>query len=498
MSATLSSSPSSMASAYRPIEYRIQRSDPANSRVYFIRPATASDVATLGSGLEEGDILVQHQAWAGPVPGVAGQTILFDDDCEVYAGVWTVLSTFTALGDLYSVIDAPDLGTFTGSPFGSARVYLDNYVIWCRLRVWTDPNADPSTVYLPASPDETGLVTFNVAPTLAVFFSEDIELYARPWSGTIIQSAHGLTALTYRATFFEVYSSPGVTAALDPWQDGTEVHDDEADLVAVNAVHPYHAELTTWGSATLSDFAVGSSSRKFLTYAPRTITIGENDLFRLHILSGSVLSFNHFLEVREVNPDGTTTLVGSYNVAVSGTVAAVSIGVGPADLSPLLTVPDRYRVRLLNSEDAVISESFEFVVDRTCKENRRPIGWLGKLGGVDLYTFTGREIETSSATRITVSKRMGSGTGFDYATRGFRSEPRRVFTNSTGAIGANVRGWLSRELCESANVVLKLSDTLVTPIVLTSNEHLSANSGGVFRPLTITYVRGTDNEAQDA
>lgn len=500
MAATLTTSPASPASAYRPLEFVLTRTDPSLSRINFIRPATGTDVSTLGNGLVEGDILVQHQAWSGSIPGVVGQTINLIEDCEQYAGVWTILNAFTSGGNNYVVIDAPDSGVFDPSPsFGSGRIWLNGYTIWCELSVYTDPAAAPQVSYLYAVPDINGKVTFNVAPDVADYFNTEIHPYVLPWTGTVLQHAHGVSALYYRVRFVEVYDVPGVTTGVNPWEDGTEVHADESHRVAVNAVHPYHSELTTWETASMSTFVVGTSSKRFLTYAPRTLSVGDADSFRLFMLTGTSGIVNHNLIVKRVNSDGSLTTLTSQSLSLGATpYAAFAVAVGPADLAGLITVPERYRVWLTDSEDNVASETFEFIVDTTCKEVRRPIGWLGKLGGVDLFTFTGREIENVNASRATLRRPMSSTTGFDWSERSYASGPATGYTLSSSLLNGETRAWVARELMHTANAVLKLSSTQATTIILQGGAVTSANTGGIFRPITIEYRRGTDNIVQQA
>lgn len=503
MAATLTSSPASPASAYRPLWFEVTRTDPALSRIFFVHVADATEVATLGNGLVEGDILVQHQAWSGTVPGIVGQTINLLDSCAPYNGVWTILNAFSSGGDDYVVINAPDYGNFDPAGTVSGRIWLNNYTVWCELRVYTTPTGTPQTVYLHGKPNLSGVVSFNVAPPLTDYFdSGDVPLfpqYVLPWTGTLCQHAHGLTALYYQVRFVEIWDVPGETASVDPFTDGDEVHDDSTNRVAVNAVHPYHSDLLTWETASMSSFVVGTSTRKFLTYAPRLLTLADSDSFRLHMLTGTSGEVNHSLVVKQVNADNTLTTLTTQLLDIgTDPVAAFSVAVGPADLAAYITLPERYRVWLIDSEDDIASEVFEVIVDTKCKEVRRPLAWLSKLGGVDLYTFTGREIETSKATRTTIRKPMGRGTGYDWSERGNTSSPGSTFLLSSAPLNAATRAWIARDLGQTAISALKLSSTQVTPIVLTSDGHLAANTGGLGKPLTIEYRRGTDNLVQQA
>jgi len=499
MAATLTTEPASPASAYRPLWFEVTRTDPALSRIFWVHVVDAAIVTALGNGLVVGDILVKHQAWSGAVPGIVGQTVSFLPGCAPYNGVWTILNAFTVGADDYVVINAPDYGDFDPVGVESGRIWLNNYTVWCELRVYTDPVGTPQIVYMNGSPDLSGVVAFNVAPAIADYFSNEIADYVLPWTGTLCQHAHGLTALYYQVKFIEVYDVPGVLSAINPWEEGTEISDDTEDRVAVNAVHPYHSDLLTWEDADMGDFVVGTPTRKWLTYAPRLLTLADSDSFRLHMLTSSGGQVNHELVVKQVNPDGSLTPLASELLDIgTDPVAAFSVAVGPADLAAYITVPSRYRVWLIDSESDIASETFEVIVDTKCKEVRRPLAWLSKLGGVDLYTFTGREIETSKATRTTIRKPMGRGTGYDWSERGNTSAPASTFLLSSAPLNAPTRAWIARDLGQATVSALKLSATQVTPIVLTSDSHIAANTAGLGKPLTIEYRRGTDNLVQQA
>lgn len=508
MSATLTTEPVSPASAYRPLWFEVTRTDPTTSRVIFIRPATAGDVAALGNGLVEGDILMQHQAWSGSVPGVVGQTVHL-----VAAGAYTgltpaILSAFTVAGSLYVVLDCADLGDYDPSPgFGSARIWLNGYTVWAEVRIYTDPTGAPQVAYMRGTPDVDGVTAFNVAPVVRDYFDADPEnplfpQYVIPWSGTLCKHAHGLTALFYQVKFVELWDPPGDPVAQDPWTDGTVVSDDTEHRVAVNAIHPYHSDLITWETAGMGAFQASTAPGKLLTYAPRLLTLADTDSFRIHMLTNPASGYltpSYLLRVFTVNADLSLTFLGAQAIDVgSDPVAAFSVAVGPADLAAFFTVPARYRAYVSNDNGNVLSEYVEVIVDTTCKEVRRPVAWLSPLGGVDLYTFTGREIEQAGASRTTVRKPMGTGTGYDWTERGHNTNPSTGYTLSTAPIHHLVRAWIARGLGQSSTTALKLSATQVTPIVLTSGALVSANTGGIYKPLTIEYRRGTDNEAQQA
>lgn len=517
MSATVTATPVSPASAYRPLSFTVTRSDPAGSQVAYIRPATTSDVSALGNGLVEGDILVRHATIIGPTPSAIGQTVNIYEGCDDYNGVWTITNEFTVAGLDYMVIDAPDYGAITPLS-GYLRIWLDNYAIHCRVNVYTDVSADPEFVDLGPMPvDSTGAVSFDIGPAIRRFFLNNIDIdpFCIAVPGTVItQDAHNFTANFYRYHIAETYDVPGVTDPVDPFDGDHTVSESAAHSVAVNAVHPYHETHTnvaatsgtvdlTWSTTTLNEYRAGSNGCRFLTYAPRRQFLGDNDRFRIHILTladgGGEFTSDYLLKADEIDElGGVGTNILSKAVALAGESAALSIAIGPADLSPYMSVPARYRVYLTDAGNTFRSEVFQVFVDNSCSEVRRPMYCMNKLGGVDAYPFKGREVLTSNIKRYTKRKPMGNGSGFDWERRMYRTDIQRVRRLSTRQIKGKTRQWLVETFMESANVTCVIDDTLVTPVIITSESAEAYTTEGGLRSLAMEYALGVDNMAQEA
>ncbi len=517
MAASLTSSPASPASCYRPLVFRVARTDPAGTLMEEIFIADAGDVSALANGLEVGDVVMKYTGSIfGGIPVVAGQTIILDADCGPYKGVQMVTNAFDDGGDHYAVIDALDQGDFTPATafVGSFKVWLNNYTVFCRVLTYTDPMGSPQTVDLKAQPDTSGVCVFHANNVIKDYFSHRIDTFMGPVpGGGIVQNAHGVTALFYRVHIAEVYDVPGETAEVDPFDGDHDVHvDDVEDVatfrVAVNAVHPYAGALLDWATASFEDFiATGTTGDAlFLTNAPRvstgiSLTLGEDDHFRAHLLTSESYSGGYgvvySLRVFDMT-SGSPSLIGSgIDVELDDPTAAFALAVGPADLSGTITVPDKYRILLSNADDHLISEYIDVSGDRKCKENERPFAWLNKLGGVDLYTFRGREISTSKTRRASVRKPYASGTGFDYTERQYRAEPQRSAMVSTLPVSKPMRKWIVEDMTESPNVNVMVEDRACTCVVLT-DEVISGNSGPLYKPVTIEYRLGVDNLSQQA
>lgn len=488
--------------------FKVQRTDPSWNLIDEVFIADASDVSTLGNGLQVGDVVVHWTSTVqGSIPVQAGQTIVLDSDMGPYAGVHMVTNYFAGTGaNRYAVIDAEDLGDFTPDAFlGGMRVWLNNYTVYLKLLVYTDPSGTPHEVILDANPDGAGACYFEVGSRIKDYFSHRIDTMLG--SGAVF-NAHGITALFYRVHFAEVYDVPGDTDIPDPFDGDHNVLVDATDSVAtfrvaVNAVHPYAGPVVDWTDTDMSAFEVGSPTSFWLTGAPRNtagliqVPARASDPLRAFMLTdpGEDHEVDYKLYVY-----GDAGLIGTVNIEIpTTTTAAFAVAIGPSDIP--LALPKVYTVRLaIEGEDELPvfkSEALQVDMEAVCRENERTFAWLNKLGGVDVNTFTGREIGSSRTKRATVQKPYNTGSSFDWRMRTYRAEPERTRTVSTSPIRNSVRRWLADDLSESANVISK-EYGLWCPVVLTSGDVRSYSTGPGMQPMTIEFFLGVDNLSQSA
>ena len=517
MAASVTDSPSNYVSAYRPMNITVERDDPAGSQVSFIRPATASDVSTLGNGLAEGDILVSHAVLQGSVIAQADQTVHIYEGCGDYNGVHTILNAFDVSGTKYMVIDSADYGAITPSS-GYLRIWLENYAIHCRVYIHNDPGNDPEYVDLGPMPvEDDGSVTFDIGKAIRRHFSDDMSKFCKDIPGSeIIQNAHSFTATFYTWAIAETYDVPGETDPADPFDGDHDVDEQTTYLVAVNAIHPYQQTHEvgvsgtntptdlTWEDTDLSDYVVVDGER-FLTYAPRMLWMHEDDRFRVAILTREASNYQFasdwYLRVRAINEDGTTgaQILAKQMALGSVDTAAVSIAVGPADLSPFMTLPASgwYRFYVSNFNENILSETFDIRIHSKCSEVRRPIHALNKLGGVDSYTMMGREIMTSRVGRAIKRKPMGGGSGFDWTRRVYKTAIERIRRLSTLGIERSTRQWLVETFMESPNTLATIGDSLLTPVDITTESHEAYTTETGLRRMVVDMAMGVDNYSQE-
>lgn len=500
---------------------KVSRTDPPGAIIDEVFIADSGDVSTLGNGLNVGDVVILYTStYSGPIPPIAGQTIILDNDMGPYAGVRMVTNAFTDGGDKYMVIDAQDHGGFTpASPFmGSFKVWLNNYAIHLRLLVYPTVGSAPEVVDLRATPDATGRAHFNVDLRIRDFFTHRIDRFVVPPVSGIAHDAHGVTALFYRVHIAEIYDVPGSSAVPDPF-DGTHdvLVDDANDVssyrVAVNAVHPFAGDVLNWSEPSMSDFVVGGTSyaRKVLSMLPRgvvrtqsgevagrKVTLRPGERFGIHMLTDQATDYEiDGPRLRIYNLTNTPAIHGDVVFTMSGPTSSFRVGIGPGDLGETVDGMTRYAVWIRFENSNFHSEPIEVTVDARCKEGARQFAWLNKLGGVDSHTFTGREIGTSNTKRATVQKPYGVGTGFDWMERTYRAEPERSRVVSTAPIHRDVKQWLAEDLCESANVIVQ-DHGRWCPCIITSGDVRSYSTGPGMQPCTVEFRMGVDELSQQA
>jgi hypothetical protein len=506
--ATLSAQPSTPMSVYRPMRFVIDRNDPALNLIAEIFIADASDVSTIGNGLQIGDVVVRYTTTVnGPVSMAAGQTILLNEDCDDYAGVHMVTNFFTYSGSDYAVIESEDFGAHSG---GYMRIWLNNLVVWLKLYVWTDPAADPHEVVLRGTPGSDALTSIDVGPPLRDYFTHRIDPLLTSGMGW---NAHGVSAIFYRVTITVTYDLPGVTDPPDPWDyDTWRLFNDDKTVTAwrvgVNGVHPYSGSPLDWDDIDYKSYVINSTNKRVMTLMPRPITVGPSDTMTAVMLSSKTMvlspsTYNYSLpsnlRVRVYSMEtGSPVFVAAATVPDMSAVnlAAFGWGFGPANLAPFMTVPSRYRAYLSNTNENILSEYIEVIVDPDCKEGSRQFGWLNKLGGIDQYRFVGRETYIASVKRATV-KRQYSGGDFDYRERMYRALPKRLRRVSTGPVNDDTRQWLAEDLFESPTVNVKVTDRWNTAII-ESDEAESRSTRVSHRPFTMEYRTGADDLSQNA
>lgn len=526
MAVSFTATPNTPPSLYRAVRYTANALLPTPVAVTFIRLAEASDVSAYPSLQLGVDIICEHAAIAETY-GVGQHMILAD--CDEWSGVRKVREV---LDSTHVVLDGPSyVGAFTDTG-GTIAVYRNNH----RFNVWLwmfDFDAEP-------------LATLRITPVngQATF---DIKDVLRSWIGSSkihnvinanlgasgFTSTEGLSSIIYRIAIGEAYDIPdddgvNVFTEVDKWPGA----DYGTTLCAVNGVLPYDHDYADDPTSAL-DWAQNSfalyrptvytdpTAYRFLTYAPRGHGAPSKpqgfypaEKGRLVVLNSSVSGYasssKWWIRVEVIDTStGTEFVYGAQARAftVPANVSSFAIPTGPAELAaffstwPTFLDFDKYTVQLWydlsNNAQSPATEKFTFVKLHDCKEVRRRFWWINKLGGLDSYTFTGRESASVKASRRTVARPYSTEIAHSFRERMQRVDPERHFSASTGIIDAQARRWLVEDLFESATVVTDHGGAVYrSPVIFTEDSADAHTTQERPSTLTLKYRIGVDNLSQ--
>lgn len=495
------------------MRFRLLRTNQSGGEVVSIKIADAGDVAAIGNGLQVGEVLVRHApVGTTPVPLVEGQTVWLNDACGPYAGSWHAIRYITAHNPVfYTVIDAPNYGAVTPTTPGIIRVWLNKHTFFLRLAVYTSPTGTPQYVDLDALPNAAGIAEFDVSNYIRDYFRTDnLNVYALGVGGSeIVQNAHGITSLFYKVRIAEAYEQPD-GSIVDPFDGTHDILVDTEFRVAVNARHPYE----DWNTADMGKYVVGSinHARKFLTEAPRDpfngagamhLTLGASDRFRVHMLTNHQTQsgndpwkVGYKLRIYPVTGTTVGTLLLDKAITLTPITSSFSVAIGPADLEPYITVPDKYMVYVSDGSNVALSEQVVVTVDRKCAEGAVALAVLNPLGGVDHVTFRGRIIETARggwASYTASTKPLGKEARRWLASllfkRGATATVRKPYSVGTG------NDWQERAY-RGAKAVWRIADDRCCNVIVANDDVVVHTTGPQYKPLTVEFRTGVDQISQ--
>lgn len=358
--------------------------------------------------------------------------------------------------------------------------------------------------------DADGLFTVNIADAAARMFQTP---FAEAFIGApnIYLPANTSVAMGYSVFAFERYTQ---------WNNGipttVELRKPFAisisGLRVVNSCHPYHKEIDGGGVAmdwesAYNDyvFSQQSSGKKFLTWGSRStqkVKSGEN--FYLAMLwDANGQTSGTDLVISTYGTGGAFIASQSFDLDDTPEFAAF-VNVGPTAFGNLLTdAVEYYTVGIRNRNDSLISEPFTLQYDKTCGEVEQRFYWQNKLGGIDQFTFTGRERETTAVGRDeTSTPYIGLRSTLGYNRRVYRTNVQRNKTLSSDMLKPNVIGWLSEDMFESSDVRAYINTRARTPhvwwtpVVLLSTEAPGRSTDNTLKRLVLEYTLGVDNRSQ--
>lgn len=511
MAVTTISSPAFPGSLYRPLQYTCGVTLPTAEDITFIRLATSGDVATYPTLIEGESIIVEHATYTG---FDVGQHMLIEG-----AGEWNgVRKVREVLDSTHTVLDGAGYAEVTA---GTIRIYRNNHKFIVYL--WHDiAETTPRAVLKVDVSPVTGQATFSVNTVLQSWIQSDLlhSVVTANLSATEHISTEFLSSVIFRIQVLEGYDVPD-DDGINVWTlDGEWDPETGTPRCAVNGVHPYdhiYADETNaqfdWTDPRMIDYVASADPvARFLTYAPRAgeQVMANAETGRLVVLLSSADDFDGTADFRIVlfgyDAAGTPTELGSSDVftPAAGT-SSFAIPCGPNEIEtlvvPTFPLSGYVAYSILIAEGSVggaVTEAVKFRIDNTCKEVRRRFHWMNKLGGIDSYSFTRRELASSKVKRLTLSKPYASGTGFDYRTRTYRTDPTRNFTVSSEQVKPIVRRWIAEDLVESANVLTSHGSPRLSTVIFTTDQVDSHSTEDRKSQLVLNYTIGVDNLSQES
>ena len=278
-----------------------------------------------------------------------------------------------------------------------------------------------------------------------------------------------------------------------------------------NMIHPYHKNV---GGVTVMDWTDDlkrfpmfqlATDKEFLTWGSRTKQkVKPTESFFLSVLWDTGV-FDDGYDFLLTTYDGAGNVTNTVPVEMQADRGyAASFNVGPAALTGLIPAGTAYyTVQLSNNTDKDVSELFRLNMDYGCSEVCRRVYWQNKLGGIDQFSFTGREADSTDVERELVERQYvptDSKTGFNR--RMYRTRPERLHVLTSDLIGVETLGWLAEDLFESADVRLQVhtvpsgKNPWWTPVILKNKTSIGSNTNNVNQRMLIEYSLGVDNMSQ--
>jgi len=480
MSVTVNSRPDDFSSAYTPVEYDF-------SSTFAGRNGTFSAVEEDANGKAIFIVAGFGRARNTKVDGVL--TITNSDN---YDGEWTVIDS--ANGGRVTV----DLD-YVGTDSGNASYTRLNMHMICDLYI--DGNF---IVRKTRYPDLNDRFVFNFDREIQINLGNDLAPLTLG-SATAVVSAPSSASIYVKYVESEDIITDGVAVqTLNLGADGELTNDSAQSRTIINSTVPYlewqlgSTKNTIISKDTdLTDFVTdASSSARFLTNSPKTISIGADDSYQLSAIIDYDSGITYRRKVTWYDSAGTPTSVGTAFSPGADGVWAIPCGTRDLSLAQLPANAVKYDVSISNTSTS-ITEIITFVIDSKCHGSKTRFVWLNPRGGYDAYNFySPRKLNSS------VQKKSYQAARTYPVVVGNREESiidvnsKDVLTVSTNKVTTEVAEWL-QELLESPEVYIELDsdnalhDTRV-PVTLVNKTRAISNSYDTLHNVSLRYRFGFD------
>jgi hypothetical protein len=462
MALTVLSRPDSYSAAYLPVEYKFTSDLSPNS----ISGESDSNGTLFGSDNSGEDILVGTQ----PLPLVVGDYVYLEN-AGVYNGVHRVSSINNGTEGVSVTgffIDTP-VTTETTLPgilkqavevskyYNNYNAVVDVYISGSFVvRLRTRRNFDNEFI-------------FDLSSIIQEYLGSDLLALGTSTTSTSVDLSKEVY-IQY-AEEYDVISNGIATLTLTSFTD-----DSSNPFTAVNSTIPYvfmNDFAISSVNYNLSDFYStnalfnGASAYNWLTLQPEEVRISSNDSYQMSFINATetynggpnpiAVNLDYVLRTYDnqgsliatnivvIDTDTTTNLEGVYNVPV-----------GPSNLSAYITSDVvKYTVQT-RIDEFILADLRTFIIEDDCSPTRveRRFEWVNSLGGIDAFTFKGKEVRDIDVEKRTFKRILNSVRSIpERSVTTFGVETKDVYTVNSGIVSKKERDWLL-SLVESPEVYL--------------------------------------------
>lgn len=243
-------------------------------------------------------------------------------------------------------------------------------------------------------------------------------------------------------------------------------------------------------SQNLTDYTQENQNKKFFTNAPRTKSIreGESEFIRLWSSDINRIYVRTFDESgTELNNDFfTISNTQLFDIGVgTDQINGTSLGAGYIDENV-----HSYRIRGAQGTTSK-SESFTFVIDRSCIEQSTRVHFLNRLGAIDSYTFENIQSKSVEVSRTVFEQYISQG--FAKSDRGrsvLKADAFERVSAKSKPLSASQQSWLG-ELVTSPQVWIEVDGEYV-PVIVQNSSFVTSDDEQNISELVLDLVYSND------
>ena len=465
MALTVVNRPDSYSAAYLPVEYKFTSDLSPNS----VAGESNSTASLRGTSFSGADVLVNTSTQ--PLPLIVGDFVYIENAGE-YNGVHRVSSILSGLAGVSVTefyIDTPVVTEEIVIPFlnnvikiaAEVSKYYNNYNAVADVYI-----GGSFVVRLRKKRDFNDEFIFDLSSIIQEYLGSDLLTLGTTTTSTTVDLSKEVY-IQY-AEEYDTISNGIATLTLTAFTD-----DSTNTFTAVNSTIPYVFMNDFSISSTnynLSDYYAANalftsaSAYNWLTRQP-DVRIGSNDSYQMSFINATqtyngspnpiAVDLDLVLKTYDsqgallatdiivLDTDTTTNLEGVYNVPV-----------GPANLSAYITSNvAKYEVRA-RIDGFTLANYKTFIIEDDCNRILRRFEWVNSLGGIDSFTFKGKEVRDIDIEKQTFKRIIGASRSIpERSVTTFGVQTKDVYTVNSGIVSKVEKEWLIN-LLESPEVYL--------------------------------------------